>query len=349
MSTQCELGRTTHNRRAFTLVELLVVIAIIGVLVALLLPAVQAAREAARRMQCQNNLKNIGLADVGFHDVQKHFTEARTGPDGTASLPFRQAARTPLTRQGYSAFVQLLPYLEQNALYQQFDLDTSPGLWPSGLFGPSSTWRTPQREAAMATRPDVMVCPSSGDEPQTKTEHYQSWGEVPAVGNYACVAGHRGLIFGGYGVNACMLKHNNTGIHLYGGGSGWDATVSIRKITDGTSNTISFGEVIDSHLPENENIWTYCERYRSTYRMTDVAINTPPSLVGMPANGGPNVNGAFASRHPGGAQFVYADGHVEFVDESIDFDMYQQLSTIDGAPENLDIEDNDICSSPPWR
>lgn len=325
----------------FTLVELLVVISIIGVLVALLLPAVQAAREAARRMQCQNNLKQFGLADQGYHDVKKHFTEARPGPDGTGARLFRDHLRTALTRQGYSAFVSLLPFLEQNNLYERFDLRTSPGLWPSSFMPDSSGWTTTQRQEAMAVRPTVMVCPSSGDEPQPTRPSFASWDFIPAVGNYACVAGHRGLIFGSYGVNACMLKHNNTGVHLYGGGVAWDSTVSIKKITDGTSNTISFGEVVDSHMENNENIWTYCERYLSTYRMTDVAINTPPSIVGQPANGGPDVNGAFASRHPGGAQFVYADGHVDFVEESIDFDLYQQLSTIDGDPEFLDEDDDD--------
>lgn len=346
MSSRCRNELTMKKLRGFTLVELLVVIAIIGVLVALLLPAVQAAREAARRMSCQNNLKNIGLADLGFHDVKGHFTEARTGPDGTSKRVFRDQLRTPLTRQGYSAFVQLLPYLEQNALYQQFDLKTSPGLWPTGLFSESSGWNTTQRQEGISKRPEVLVCPSSGDEPQTTLTNFESWEFIPAVGNYAGVAGHRGLVFGGYGVDACMLKHNNTGIHLYGGGVAWDSTVSIRKITDGTSNTISFGEVIDSHLPESSNIWTYTLRYLDTFRMTDVALNTPPSIVGQPANGGVNVNGAFASRHPGGALFAYADGHVDFISESIDFEEYQNLSTIDGDPKFLDPDDDsNICTS----
>lgn len=93
-------------------------------------------------------------------------------------------------------------------------------------------------------------------------------------------------------------------------------------------------------------MWTYCLRYLDTFRMTDVAVNTPPSIVGLPANGGPNVNGAFASRHPGGALFAYADGRVEFIDEAIDFDLYQELSTIDGPPAVLDEDDDqNVCTS----
>lgn len=339
--------RTAARPAAFTLVELLVVIAIIGVLVALLLPAVQAAREAARRMQCQNNLKNIELADHGYHDVNGHYTEARTGPDSTSQKALR-SLRTPLERQGYSAFVMLLPYLEQGALYDALDVNNDPGVWPAGLFDLGGAWHSnyPAREQAMSVRPEIYVCPSSGDEPATTLDGFESWDFTPATGNYAVVAGHRGLIFGQYGVDACMLKHNNTGIHLYGGGSAWDSTVSSKRITDGTSNTISFGEVIDSHLPESSNMWTYCLRYLDTFRMTDVAVNTPPSIVGLPANGGPNVNGAFASRHPGGALFAYADGRVEFIDEAIDFDLYQELSTIDGPPAVLDEDDDqNVCTS----
>lgn len=351
MTGRCRSESNAKSSRGFTLVELLVVIAIIGVLVALLLPAVQAAREAARRMSCQNNLKNIGLSDQSHHDSKGYFTQARSGPDSTSRKIFWDLV-TAEQRSGASAFVHLLPFLEQKALYEAFDITDNKGLWPAGITDPGGDWHkmsiNPARVEALDSRPEVMVCPSSGDEPITTNPRFENFDVVPATGNYAVVAGHRGLIFGEHGVDVCRLKHNNTGIHLYGGGKAWDSTVPIRKITDGTSNTISFGEVIDSHLPENENIWTYCERYLSTYRMTDVAINTPPSIVGLPANGGPDVNGAFASRHPGGAQFVFADAHVTFVEESIDFEMYQQLSTIDGEPAALDEEDDDICSTAPW-
>jgi prepilin-type N-terminal cleavage/methylation domain-containing protein/prepilin-type processing-associated H-X9-DG protein len=323
---------------AFTLVELLVVIAIIGILVALLLPAVQAAREAARRMTCQNNLKNIGLADQNYHNVHGNFVPARLGPDSTSSREMRPL-RTAVERSGASGFVLLLPFIEQEPLYDILDVYNNQSIWPAGQYS-TPAWHTdfPEREQAIATRIDLYVCPSSGDEAHTTLSNFSNWTAIPATGNYAFCAGHRGLIFGGFGVNACMLKHHNTGIHLY------RTTVSIRQIEDGTSNTISIGEVIDSHLPENSNIWTNTLRYLDSFRMTDVAMNTPPSIVGQPANGGPDVNGAFSSRHPGGAHFLYGDGRVEFMEESIDFDVYQNLSTIAGDPSILDKQDKEeVC------
>jgi prepilin-type N-terminal cleavage/methylation domain-containing protein/prepilin-type processing-associated H-X9-DG protein len=329
------------NPKGFTLVELLVVIAIIGVLVALLLPAVQAAREAARRMSCQNNLKNIGLGDQNHHSAKGNFAPARSGPDSTSKQAMRHLV-TAVDRSGASAFVHLLPFMEQQALFDRFAINENKGLWPAGITDPGQTWRDssmyPARVEALSARPDVMVCPSSDDEALPVEARYENFDVIPATGNYAVVAGHRGLIFGNFSVDACMLKHFNTGIHLY------HTLISHRQITDGSSNTISFGEVIDSHLGENENVWTYCERYKSTFRMTDVAMNTPPSIVGeIPGGKPPAVNGAFASRHPGGAQFAYGDGHVEFVDESIDFTTYQQLSTIDG--DNIDQLNRDDKSS----
>lgn len=334
-------GNRSKCSGGFTLVELLVVIAIIGVLVALLLPAVQAAREAARRMQCTNNLKQIGLADLGYHDVKGNLVPARLGPDGTGSGEVRHL-RYKDERSGASGFVLLLQFLEQPALYDLLDVYKNDSIWPSSLVQSrvsGTNWRTPEREQAIGTRPEFFVCPSSSDLAQTEIGSLQSWDIVPATGNYAFVAGHRG-VNSPNPVNACMTKHHNSGPHLY-----W-TTRNIKEIEDGTSSTLSVGEVIESHTRNGSNLWTYVLRYADGFRVTDVALNTPPGVdAKVVGTNKAKVNGAFASRHPGGANFLYIDGHVDFLDESVDFDSYQNLSTIAGDPETLDDLDKDFCTS----
>jgi prepilin-type N-terminal cleavage/methylation domain-containing protein/prepilin-type processing-associated H-X9-DG protein len=338
-----ELAVAGKNKRVgFTLVELLVVIAIIGILVALLLPAIQAAREAARRSSCTNNLKQIGIALQNYEISHKRFPPARPGPDATTSREVREVGRPPgpraaggkgYERGGASGFVMLLPFLEDQALYDQFDMDGD-GIWLSSVSGVS--WRTPQKEQAIGTRPDVMVCPSSLTLPTTEIASYQTWSVIPATGSYAFSAGHRGI--NKFGVDACLVKHHNTGIHLY-----W-TLVKLRKITDGTSKTLSVGETIEGHTQSSSNMWTYTLRFGDSYRVTEVALNTPPGVEAAVAgdNAG-EFNGAFASHHPNGAQFVYADGHVDFMTEDIDLDTYQNLSTIAGLPLDMDAKDKKFC------
>ncbi len=127
-----------NTRHAFTLVELLVVIAIIGILVALLLPAVQAAREAARRTSCTNNLKQLGLALHGYHGTHKRF------PSGVIASGdnFRDGL--------HSGFTLLLQFLEQQSLHQAYDFNT--------------TWRTGNNLDLAQTRLDVLLCPSTGNQ-----------------------------------------------------------------------------------------------------------------------------------------------------------------------------------------
>ncbi|MBX3432243.1 MAG: DUF1559 domain-containing protein [Pirellulales bacterium] len=329
----------TGRRPAFTLVELLVVIAIIGVLVALLLPAVQAAREAARRMSCTNNLKQLGLADLLYEQTNKSFVPARLGPDSTSSREVMHLT-TAEQRSGASGFVLMLPNVEQTALFAMIDVYKNQSIWPAASFS-SSGWRTLPRMQAMGTRPPVFVCSSAASQPVPEAQ-YTTWEIPPATGDYAFVAGHRG-VNGGFAVNACMTKHHNTGPHLY-----WTAR-KLREVEDGTSATISIGEVIESHTRDSSNIWSYTLRYADSYRVTDVALNTPPGVdaqnVGEGEGATGSVNGAFASRHPGGANFVYLDGHVEFLSENIDFDAYQNLSTIAGPPTATDVIDKQFCTS----
>src|SRR5690349_15987696 len=117
------------KRNAFTLVELLVVIAIIGILVALLLPAIQAAREAARRAQCTNNLKQIGIALLNYESAKKDLPAGRHGCDlHLASPGVCGCSNDAVKEDGASAFVELLPFMEENALYDLVHYDRG-GLW----------------------------------------------------------------------------------------------------------------------------------------------------------------------------------------------------------------------------
>jgi prepilin-type N-terminal cleavage/methylation domain-containing protein/prepilin-type processing-associated H-X9-DG protein len=334
--------------RGFTLVELLVVIAIIGILVALLLPAIQAAREAARRASCTNNLKQIGTADLNHESVHKKFVRARPGPDSTTSQQVLHVGRPAGPRagggkgyqkSGASGFVLLLPFLEDQALYDQFDIDRGEGIWLAGNSGVN--WRTPQKEAAMGVRPDVYVCPSSRTLPKTEDPAEQNRSTIPATGTYAMSLGHRGPVFDDVS-SACMTKHNNTGLHLY-----WNA-VKHKQVTDGTSKTFSVGEIVEGHTIDSSSMWTYAYRYLDSLRVTEAPVNTPPGFA-CQTNVGEDpdacANGAFASDHPGGAQFVFADGHVEFIDEGIDLDVYKDLSTIAGTPEERRSIDCTFCKN----
>ncbi len=326
-----------------SLIEILVVISLMaGMLFGFFFPLLKKVREETRRHRCAHNLKEIGWADLRHEMMSGHLVPARLGPDSTASLEVRHL-RTPIERSGASGFVLMLPYYRKiprptrRELVEKLDVFDNNGIWPPGIFGVVN-WRTAERIEAIGTRPRIFVCPAAKDEPRTTLQQFQHFDPLPATGNYAFVAGHRG-VFSLNPVNACLAKHHNSGPHLY-----W-TTYALKDIEDGASNTISVGEVYGSHTAESSNIWTYTLRYLDCFRVTDVRLNTPPGIAGkrvgtMPAL----VNGAFASRHPRGANFVYVDGHVEFMNETIDFDLYQNLSTIAGTPQERDAIDQAFCN-----
>ena len=313
----------------FTLVELLVVMAIIGLMTALLFPAVQAAREAARRTQCTSNLRQIGLALLNYEMQLGRFPPGRVGCDGIGGER-RCNVLKPRQYVGTSGFVMILPFLEQVDLYECFDFSLGPWIDDGNGY-----W-TRYNSNAIAQRPSVFVCPSDSSKPFSDDPAFVPWyytrGYPAATGNYAFVTGKYGAWHGLSDASSnYMVKYDNTGPFVY------KLSFRARDIIDGLSNTLFVGEVIDAHTAESSNIWTRAVREMDTMRSTSNPINTRP--------GGPvfldryqiQVNGAFASRHSGGANFVFGDGRARFLSDAIDLEIYQALSTRCGG-ESIDNE-----------
>jgi prepilin-type N-terminal cleavage/methylation domain-containing protein/prepilin-type processing-associated H-X9-DG protein len=335
----------TANRprhEGFTLVELLVVIAIIGILVALLLPAIQAAREAARRSQCTNNLKQIGLAIINYEIARKEYPPGRLNCDaGSPYYDCRYDLLDQNARSSMSGFVLILPYLEEQALFDQAGVDQDDAIWRW-----NAKWKSnPARVAVVEARPSVYVCPSNTSLPtvEPRPDTTQFPGIAIASGTYAFVQGKRGPSW--MGTNGPLyVKTRNTGVFHY------FRTVSGKQITDGLSDTMLVGEVLKSHTPGNRSIWSNGARLLDSMRTTENPLNTPPNSIdatSFPAGSIPPEveNGAFGSEHPGGANFVFGDGRIEFILDSIADELYQAGATIDcqdgleGSPVDCQLPD----------
>jgi prepilin-type N-terminal cleavage/methylation domain-containing protein len=320
-------------KRGFTLVELLVVIAIIGILIALLLPAVQAAREAARRSQCSNNLKQIGLALHYYHDSNNAFPISYWEND---------------VGRG-SHLARLLPYLEQRAIYDHIDFRFSDSDSRQTLDGTSSG--KPIRTVPVA----AFICPS---DPRVKgglsprdvafTNYAPSSGPTrwSTSGSSSCPC--NAVPWYNYWESLGYASHsssNPAGPFTRNMASpGVPYLCRMANVTDGLSNTLFFGEVragCSTHLDG----YGWFRAHGMGMNMTLFPINfdtchdqSEDLGEGRECNYNCTWNSdfAFRSSHPGGAGFLLGDGSVRFLSETIDFTTYQYLGAkADGRPVNM--------------
>lgn len=280
------------TRRAFTLVELLVVIAIIGILIALLLPAVQAAREAARRMQCTNNLRQLGLASQNYHSALGCF------PPG-----FMLIGTSSNLIGGWAWGVFLMPFIEQSPLR-----DT---LSPT-KYTLEEVVNDPTLVLMLQTDLSVFRCPSSVIGP-LRTHKGAPYPKV-ASANYTCCRGFYDFSKLGH------LQKRNNGV-FYG-----QSATRFQDVTDGTSNTFAIGErtVFGDDLQDDGTWPSWCGPGGGG------TMNTVSSAVSQKVNS--TSNGVFSSQHPGGAVFCFVDGSARFISETIRSDAAGLLTNNSGDP-----------------
>ena len=324
------MERSRKNARGFTLIELLVVIAIIAVLVSLLLPAVQQAREAARRTQCRNNLKQIGLAMHNYHDVHLSFPAGWSIDTGNFNLQYWT--------------VSILPYIDQGNIYNQWDQNT-PNLNEAAVFGHPATAVTTNTTLARNVIP-AFLCPSSPSS--TTVENYGLYSAfTPASpidltwsagrNDYSAVSGIRSD-FG----NLAYPAGQGGDRHGVLSGDGWE---KIRTITDGTSNTLLVAErtggrtiyarnkpdaalnnfvafPADPGILQGYQGGAWADLYNGENWINGANLTgCGDPLLGF--DGGPcainccNQPGNLHSFHSGGVIAAMADGSVRFVSENI--------------------------------
>jgi prepilin-type N-terminal cleavage/methylation domain-containing protein len=307
--------RDRMRRAGFTLVELLVVIAIIGVLVALLLPAVQSAREAARRMSCESNLKQIGLGIHNHHDVTLYLMPTCVGEGALAVTEGFADIAEPDGFMNWAAL--LLPYIEQQALHNMWDIKIQ------------TSRQVPQ---AYQTQVKAYLCPSrNGVKRPLTTGDFKTPGG--AVGDYnAC----QGTLPGVQNVNAdgafvpAQPQFARSGSFTIV--ESYKPRLRMANITDGTSNTLFFGEKHirpQSYWSKNEDRSIFGGQNNSARRVAGIQQNaTANHWVLQPPKADDNIaNRCFGGFHPGVCVFVMGDGAVRKINLNIDVNTLTALAT----------------------
>lgn len=319
------------NTRGFSLIELLVVIAIIGVLIALLLPAVQSAREAARRLGCRNNLKQLALAVLNYESATRRLpSSGMVKADPAAYVPFDPKPASGREGSMLSWVVEILPHFEEISLYNQFDLSAS------ALNQPTN----PQTKPIAS-----LVCPSDSAQGSVYVDANLTGGRQFAKGNYA----------------AFTSPYHIDLQNWYPGALTANLRQRINAVTDGTSHTFCLGEIRTRSNPKDQRgawalAWSGATllafdghpspnlglssltvgQPAPSYLFASVGGERPPNgdvpdmlydcadsaaakAEGMPCDVGAGFfSAAPRSNHPGGVNVVFLDGHVDFIPDAID-------------------------------
>jgi prepilin-type N-terminal cleavage/methylation domain-containing protein/prepilin-type processing-associated H-X9-DG protein len=302
---------TSRHPGAFTLVELLVVLAIIAVLIALLIPAVQKVREAAARMNCSSNLKQIAIATHGYHDTHGAF-------------PVDSLTAFGSDYPTWSWLARVLPFIEQNNLSAQANI-------------PVNTLYESRSLAADQIK--VFLCPSDTADlagPRSDAADLGQYPGGPVIPPFID-AGQTNY----KGVSGANWMWGDPQWHNPGTNGSWDGLAHgdglfyrgdylspkrMTDVTDGTSNTFMIGE--DVPVKNHWCSWPYANNAVGTCAIAPNARRANGTEYS--SNDWMNVY-SFRSRHPNGLQFAYADGSVHFIDNSIDLATYRAMATIQGG------------------
>ncbi|HVC98424.1 MAG TPA: DUF1559 domain-containing protein [Pirellulales bacterium] len=294
-------------RAGVTLVELLVVVAIIGLLIGLALPAIQAAREAGRRTQCQNNLHQISLAVDGFYDSMRRY------PPGQFNGTYGHGPNS----RAWNWMAQVLPFSEQRNIFESGNVQN----------------QTLSLSAATPAPIEFVLCPSSASvDDGPRLDAGNLLGLPVGRSTYKAVSGANWGDDTSLGPSAVPLATNWRHVGTNGSYDGLDNGDGImfrsdyrsprtkQIIRDGTSSTFLLGEDVP-----DENAWVSWPYANNGYGTCAI----PPNLHGLDPADYPNT-WSFRSRHPGGLEFAVADGSVRFVSGAIELDVYRRLATIHG-------------------
>ena len=332
-------------RGGFTLVELLVVIAIIGILVALLLPAVQAAREAARRSQCNNNLRQMGIALQNYHDIHNVFPPAKIGSGSMAyKYPAYESWRNVVTNT--TGFLLLLPQLEQQPLFQiyNFNYPSSLSSWDSGGKPLAGGATTSVANQPVYSKPlPVFTCPSDTQPASIRNYQANNAGSPyeennAAESNYLFATGQYTDYASPWQLYVGSRPNINGIVASDIGPFGNDGAAKFGDIKDGTSNTVAIGESKQAVSGKYSSVYgpfwgngvhTCCHGWtpRQTVLHTYNSVTAPYGIFYGSINF--DYSGVqhrelqyawqFGSYHPAGALFAMCDGSTRFISDNVDY------------------------------